>query len=312
MELDHIIGNDQVKDYIIQAVAHNKVSHAYIIEGEKGSGKKLIADAFVSLLGTGSPDVIRVTHQKPNIITVDEVREQIVNTVDIKPYKYDHKIYIIDEAEKMGLPAQNAILKTVEEPPAYGILFFLTSARGALLDTIISRCVTLQTRPVADADLMNYLIHSCYMSEEEARFITGYAMGNIGKAKMAADSESFREMRENLFSLLRDLDELTLYETVLRVKKLTAYKDQLDDLLDLVMLWYRDLLLVMSELASSLVLTGEYAGLQRQSGKISPLSVNLVFERIQEMRKRFKANVNFDASLEMLFIQMNRDFYDNI
>ena len=74
MGLDQIIGNERVKEYIRQAVAHKKVSHAYIIEGEKGSGKKLITDAFISLLGVDAPDVIRVTHEKPNIISVDEIR----------------------------------------------------------------------------------------------------------------------------------------------------------------------------------------------------------------------------------------------
>ena len=310
MKLDHIIGNEHVKEYMKQAAAHNKVSHAYIIEGEKGSGKKLIAESFVSLLGVGIPDVIRVTHQKPNIISVDEVREQIVNTIEIKPYKYDYKIYLIDEAEKMGLQAQNAILKTVEEPPPYGILFFLTTSRGALLDTIISRCVTLQTKPVHDRDLIRFLADTCQISEEEARFAAGYAMGNIGKAKQVVNSESFQEMKEDVWSVLRGMDERSVYEIIGEIKKLGKYKDQLDEFMDLIMLWYRDLLLVISGLSSRIVLSGEYEHLLRQSRKISSLSVNMVFDRIQLMRKRHKANVNFEASLELMFVQMNKDFYE--
>ena len=310
MGLDQIIGNERVKEYIRQAVSHKKVSHAYIIEGEKGSGKKLITDAFVSLLNVDLPDVIRVTHEKPNIISVDEIRDQVVNTIDIKPYKYNYKVYIIDEAEKMGIQAQNAILKTVEEPPSYGILFLLTSSKGALLDTITSRCVCLQTRPVPDIELEAYLRTTCQLSREEARFAAGYAMGNIGKAKSAAVSDSFQEMKEEIVSVLRLLDESSLYQLSEFVKKLGKYKDRLHELMDITMLWYRDLLMIMSGLPEQIVLKNEYEYLYRQSQKISPLSVNLAFDRIQLMRSRFKANVNYEASLEMMFIQLRGDFFD--
>lgn len=308
MGLDDIIGNERIKEYIRQAVSHKMVSHAYIIEGEKGSGKKLIADAFVSLLGVGAPDIIRVTHEKPNNISVDEIREQVVNTIDIKPYKYDYKVYIIDEAEKMGLPAQNAILKTVEDPPSYGLLFLLTASKGALLETIISRCVCLQTRPVPDRELEDYLRTACRLTQEEARFAAGYAMGNLGKAKNVAESDLFQEMREDMLSLLRQLDESSLYQLADSVKKLGKYKDYFYDLMDITMLWYRDLLLVLSGLTEQIVLKGEYEYLYRQSKKISPMSVNLAFDRIQLTRDRFKANVNYEASLEIMFIQMCRDF----
>ena len=311
MGLDNIIGNERIKEYIRQAVSHKKVSHAYIIEGEKGSGKKLITDAFVSLLGVDAPDIIRVTHEKPNNISVDEIREQVINTIDIKPYKYDYKVYIIDEAEKMGIPAQNAILKTVEDPPSYGLLFLLTTSKGALLETIISRCVCLQTRPIPDRELEDYLIAACLLSEEEARFAAGYAMGNIGKAKNVAESELFQEMKEDMISLLRQLDQSSLYQLSGPIKKLGKYKDHFNDLMDITILWYRDLLMVLSGLPDQIVLQGEYESLYRQSKKISPLSVNLAFDRIQLARDRFKANVNYEASLEMMFIQMCRDFMTN-
>ena len=76
------------------------------------------------------------------------------------------------------------------------------------------------------------------------------------------------------------------------------------------MLWYRDLLMIMSGLPEQIVLKNEYEYLYRQSQKISPLSVNLAFDRIQLMRSRFKANVNYEASLEMMFIQLRGDFFD--
>lgn len=67
-------------------------------------------------LGHNQPDIIYVNHEKPNTISVDDIRTQVNNDIDVKPYSSEHKIYIIDEAEKMNQQAQNALLKTIEEP----------------------------------------------------------------------------------------------------------------------------------------------------------------------------------------------------
>ena len=173
-----ILGNERLKEHFQTAVKQNKISHAYIIEGEKGSGKKMIAAAFAKILQCedrkeeegengavkacgactsciqvehkNHPDVIWVSHEKAGVISVGEIREQIVNTMDVMPYKGPYKIYIVDEAEKMNLAAQNAILKTIEEPPEYGIILLLTTNRGAFLPTILSRCILLSVKPVED------------------------------------------------------------------------------------------------------------------------------------------------------------------
>ena len=87
------------------------------------------------------PDIIYVTHEKPNTLSVADIRSQLVNDVDVKPYSSRYKIYIVDEAEKMNQQAQNALLKTIEEPPAYAVIILLTTNADAFLPTILSRCV---------------------------------------------------------------------------------------------------------------------------------------------------------------------------
>ena len=84
------------------------------------------------------PDIIYVKHEKPNTISIDEIREQLINDVMIKPYSSPYKIYIIDEAQKLTLQAQNALLKTIEEPPAYAVVMLLADNPDALLPTISS------------------------------------------------------------------------------------------------------------------------------------------------------------------------------
>ena len=133
-----ILGNEQIIEHLQNAIRMGKVSHAYILNAPESSGKRLIAEAFAATLqceekGTepcgmchsckqavshNHPDIIYVRHEKPNTISVDDIRVQINQDIAVKPYSSPYKIYIVDEAEKMNVQAQNALLKTIEEPPA--------------------------------------------------------------------------------------------------------------------------------------------------------------------------------------------------
>ena len=147
-----IIGHEQIIDHLSTALKNNKISHAYIINGDNGTGKHILAEAFAKALqcetGDGDscgmchsclqaesknhPDIIEVTHEKSGSIGVDDVRSQINNDIIIKPYSSKYKIYIVDEAEKLTPQAQNALLKTIEEPPEYGVILLLTNSMSAL------------------------------------------------------------------------------------------------------------------------------------------------------------------------------------
>ena len=143
-----VVGHQEIITHLQNAISMNKVSHAYLFGGESGSGKKMMASLFAMTLqcekhgvepcmecasckkaqNKNHPDIIYVTHEKPNTISIDEIREQLINDVMIKPYSSPYKIYVIDEAQKLTLQAQNALLKTIEEPPAYACLLY-TSPR---------------------------------------------------------------------------------------------------------------------------------------------------------------------------------------
>ena len=270
-DINDILGNERVKEHFIAAVHHKKISHAYIIEGDKGSGKKMLAFAFSKILqcetrqkteeeracnqcesciqmeNKDHPDVIWVSHEKAGVISVGEIREQVVNTVDIMPYKGPYKIYIIDEAEKMNVAAQNAILKTIEEPPEYAIIFLLTTNRGAFLDTILSRCILLETKPVSGKMIERYLGERYKIPEEEAEFASGFSLGNIGKAESIILFEEFRELKDLTLDILRYIHEIESYEIADKVKEYKKYKAQIDDFFDIFLMWFRDILLLKAD-----------------------------------------------------------------
>ena len=177
MDFRSIVGHEDIIKHFKSSIDMDKVSHAYIINGEEGSGKKMLARVFAKTLQcesgasepcnscksclqceTGNqPDIIVVSHEKPGVISVDEIREQVLDSICIKPYSSKYKIYIIPDAQLMNPQAQNALLKTIEEPPEYGIILLLTNNLDKMLETVKSRCMILTTKPIRERNMNDYL-----------------------------------------------------------------------------------------------------------------------------------------------------------
>ena len=236
-----IYGQEQIKEHLQNVLSTGKVSHAYILNGEKSSGKEFIAKVFAmalqceedgkepcqkchscrQALSGNHPDIIRVIHEKPNTISVDDIRTQVNGDVAIKPYSGKYKVYILSEAEKMTAQAQNALLKTLEEPPEYAVIMLLTSNVNALLPTIVSRCVTLDMKPVPDEVVRRFLCGQMQVPDYKAEVCVAFARGNIGKAKALASSEDFEKVKAEALSLLKYIQEMDLNEIIAAVKKIT-------------------------------------------------------------------------------------------
>ena len=323
-----IIGQEQLKEHLRNAVRSRKVSHAYILNGEKSSGKEFIARIFamslqcekkevdpcqvchscLQALSGNHPDIIYVTHEKPNTISVDDIRTQINADIAIKPYSSEYKIYIVNEAEKMNAQAQNALLKTLEEPPAYGVILLLTSNLEALLPTILSRCVVLNIKPVADQQVKKYLMEQLKVPDYKAEVCTAFARGNIGKAKALAASEDFEKVKTEVLSLLKYIQEMELYEMIAAIKKITEYKLDINDYLDIMMIWYRDVLLFKATKDMSHVIFREkISSLQKVADRTSYEGIERVIHALEQAQNRLNANVNLELTMELLLLTMKED-----
>ena len=201
-----IVGNEQIIEHLQNAISMGKVSHAYIINGPQLSGKMMIAEAFARALqcekeGTDGCGECKSCHQaddqKPNNISVDDIRTQLNNDIVIKPYSSKYKIYIVDEAEKMNQQAQNALLKTIEEPPAYAVIMLLTTNADSFLQTIRSRCITLNMKSVKDEVIKAYLMNEKHIPDYQADISAAFAQGIVGKAVKLASSDEFNELKES-------------------------------------------------------------------------------------------------------------------
>nr|WP_294528798.1 DNA polymerase III subunit delta' [uncultured Blautia sp.] len=320
---NNVIGHEEIIRHLQNAIKTGKISHSYIFTGEPGSGKRLLAGIYAMTLqceaggenacgkcesckramGKNHPDIIMVKHEKPNTISIDEIREQVVNDVDIKPYSSPHKIYIIPDAEIMTPQAQNALLKTIEEPPEYAVIMLLTSNVDGLLPTIRSRCVRLDLKVVDDGLVKKYLMEHLHVPDYQAEIDASFAHGSIGKAKEAATSQEFADITQKALKILKYADSMEVYELTEAIKNLSSEKQNINDYLDIFQFWFRDVLMFKATREiDNLVFKQEINYIREQASQRSYENLEKILEALDKIKVRLRANVNTELALELLFL----------
>lgn len=318
-----IIGHEEIIKHLKNAIQSGKVSHSYLLSGEAGSGKKMIARSFAAALqcekggteaclvcdsckkaiGNNHPDIIYVKHEKPNVISVDEVREQVIHDAIIRPYYSKYKIYIIPDAELLNVQAQNALLKTIEEPPEYVVIMLLVKNADVLLPTILSRCVRLDLKVVDDSIVKQYLMEHLHIPDYQAEVDASFAHGNIGKAKEAATSQEFSDMTEKALRLLKYSGEMEVFELTEQIKSFASDKSKIEDYLDVFQFWFRDVLMFKAvREIDNLVFKQEINFIREQARERSYENLENILEEIDKTKVRLRANVNLELALELLFL----------
>lgn len=341
MKYSDIIGQQHIKEHFINAVKNNTVSHAYIINGEKSTGKSMLAETFaMSVMCEGedekpcmkcksctkiankrNPDfikLIRDTEKKADIIRIDEIRSQIIDSMYDRPYNGHHKVYIIEDADKMNVQAQNAILKTLEEPPKYAVLLLTTTNVERLLPTIISRCIILNMRPVKDNIIKQFLREKGGVSEDSIDIITAIAGGNVGRAKLLLDDDEFINFQDSITDILIDIPR-TGYRRILEAvdticiltgrdkKKKTKTKSKYgpEDVFDIFMLWYRDILLYKAtDDIEGLIFRNHKTEIAIQAGFFRFDALDKIFHEIEDARGKIRSFINYEATMELLLINI--------
>lgn len=332
-----ILGNEMVKEYFARTLANGQISHAYILTGETGMGRKTLTKAFamtllcennktgsqehaptqgepcgkchscVQFLSDNHPDVIYVTHEG-NTIGVDDVRDQLNATVAIKPYSSAYKIYIVDEAEKMTVQAQNALLKTLEEPPAYVVILLLTTRSDAFLSTISSRCITLKLKPLYDDVIRDYLTDTLHVEKSEADICTAFARGNLGKAISLSSSDEFAAMRRQVLTLLKNVQTMDIAQMMEMLKQWKESGLDIKECIDFMQLWYRDVLMFKAtQDTAGFIFKDEYRYIREAAAKSSFHGIEEILEAMDRARKRLDANVNFELTMELMLLTIKEN-----
>ncbi len=209
MGFEGLLGNERLKENLRSSIKRGRISHFYLISGPSGSGKRtlarLLAGAILckgeekpcgscpacrKVFGNGHPDFITIDDPEKKVVPVDLIR-QARGDIYIRPNEADRKIYLFPRAQDMEAPGQNALLKVLEEPPAYGVFILLTDNPQKLLPTIRSRCTELALSALPEEISRKALEKKFPQATKEAVAAAVYRSGGfLGQAEAILESGS--------------------------------------------------------------------------------------------------------------------------
>ena len=319
---EEIRGNTPLVEQLRRSAASGRSSHAYLFLGGAGAGKRLIANTFAKALqceGEKRPcDSCKSCHafnhgNHPDVIyfqplkngktyTIEDVREQLLETVDLKPFQYEKKIYIIEKADPLNIQSQNALLKTLEEPPAHAVFLLLAERAEAFLPTILSRVVVMKIRPLSAETIADYLMQAGHLAEE-SHILSAYAQGRIGQALELVEDEGFREMRQDILGKLEVLPSMSEGDAYLLAKDLEGYKNDLR-FLDIMELWYRDLLTAKSLREEGYLIQRDKKDAIFRAAKEPAALLAKKAAAVRTARMRLAQNANFRLTMEVMLMDL--------
>ena len=306
MYFEDIIGQDFAKKYMTNSIKNNKVNHAYMFDGIDGIGKNKFAQEFAKVLLdveniSSSPDYINI---KPdgNSIKIAQVRN-LQEDIIVKPHK-NYKIYVINKAEKMTVEAQNAILKTLEEPPQYAIMILITNNKEALLDTIKSRCETIKFLPIPILILTKYLTKTG-IEENRAKLLATFSRGSIEKALELSQSVEFSIMREDIQKYIQSILDKDIVQILDIPNDMDKYKGEITSLLDMMINYFRDIMISKERVKKDMIINGDkITFINNMSKKISYSQVSKIIDIIEETKKNIRSNCNFNVSVQVMALNI--------
>ncbi len=324
-QFENIVGNTAIITSLQSAILNNKISHCYILDGEVGIGKKTIANTFAKALqcevGGVNPcgkcvscksfesgnhtDIVKVGPVKNKSIGVDDVREQVNEVVSIKPYRSKYKIFIIDNGELITVQGQNAMLKTIEEPPSYVIFLIMTNNSKSFLPTILSRAVLLKLRPLTKEIVQDYLLTKVDMPIDDIEMYAAFSSGNIGKALTLMENEEFKIMRDEVIEIMINLIDENLVDSLLSYSFFEKNKNNIDQVLDIMSIWYRDVLIYNETKNMEYILQKDRKNdIISCSEKLTSQNLIKKIEYIKEVTQSLESYSNFQITMEVMCLKL--------
>jgi DNA polymerase-3 subunit delta' len=333
-------------------------AHAYLFRGPRGSGKRAAARAFAAEIlaaGSGDPEGARRRalldpSPHPDLVwlaprgaqhLVEEVRDQVIRASAYRPFEGEERVFVIEQADAMRDDSQNALLKTLEEPPAFDHLLLLSSEPEALLETITSRCQEVAFAPLPVEAVAEALSGQGSPTEltaaarlsggdvERARFLLGEAGRELrdqaeAMAAAAADPEAAGAPWRALLDAAESAGEEAEIETRARLEEAEASRrrsareigeearragrrhrtEVLDLGLELCAAWLRDLGAVASGAPEVVLGSDRIERLRSAAVAVDPLAARRCVELVVDTRRRLDLNVSEELALEALFFRL--------
>jgi DNA polymerase-3 subunit delta' len=309
---------------LTNSIKKNRLAHAYLFEGARGTGKKEIALFLAKSLFCRNLNGITPCHSCSNCKRIDSGNHPDVHVIEpdglsIKKQQIQHlqeefsktgveskqKYYIINQADKMTLNASNSLLKFLEEPNQHTTAILLTEQINQMLDTIISRCQTLTFRPMPKEILVSQLIDEG-IKPAQANLVVQLT-NSLEQALNLANDDWFAEARKVVLQLCEVLDSNSQHVVIFIQEKWLGHfqdREQTERGLDILLVYYRDLLSALIGEEDSIILSDQIDQLKHRALQTSQKQVIQKMNAILEAKKRLSANVQTQLLMEQLGLNL--------
>ncbi|MCX7923785.1 MAG: AAA family ATPase [Clostridia bacterium] len=327
MDFNAIVGQEEVIGSLKGAIKSSKIGHAYMFYGPKGIGKSTVARVFAGLLlcngnysnvsckecppclmyNEGSNPDFHIIESSGASIGVEDIRK-LQSDVIIRPMYSQRKVYLIRDADKMTVQAQNSLLKTLEEPPEYTVIILTASNYDALLETIRSRVLKYSFKKNSYSEVKNLLEARFGGRLKGLDFIASYSDGIVGTALELAGSDDFVLLREKVVEIIVKLMDSRLLSVFEIYDFFEANKNNVDTIFNIMLSFYRDLLVVKGSGKEKMLINSDKKDIIVSNApgfSISKLIANI--ETIEAAHKNIKQNANYQLSIEVMLMKLQEE-----
>lgn len=303
MYFENIIGQDFAKKYIINSIKKDRINNAYIFEGIEGIGKTTFSYEFAKILLEredikNSPDFINIYPEDKNSIKISQIRE-LISDIIIKPHS-NKKVYIIHNSETMTLQSQNALLKTLEEPPSYAIIILITTNKESIIDTIKSRCDIIKFVPISTFNIEKYLDS---LGIKNSSIIANFSRDSIGKALELSSSDKFRNIREDVCNYIENILKKDLLYSMDNINSIDIYKNDIITVMDILITFFRDVMMLKQGI-NNIINIDKMSVIQSISKEISSNKISKIIDIIEDIKNKLNSNCSFSICMQVMFFNI--------
>src|SRR4030095_12749381 len=322
MGFSQIVGHQKQLEIVRQALNHGRLHHAYLFVGMEGVGKKTIALGLAkgihcsaaacdfcgmcgvcALIQDANHADVRIMEPLAGKkeISIQQIRE-LEKELNFRSFSGKKKIAILDQATLMNLSAQNALLKTLEDPPRDSLLILIAANGGALLPTLRSRCLRISFGPLTRDLISGFLVSRKGLAAETAEFLAGMSLGSLG-AVVSIDTQELLERRREWVRLISGLRAGDYRAATDAADALAGSKEDSLRFLEWIESWFRDLLVYsVTRNQQAVVNVDMLSQIQQQS---ATADFERLFSRIQEAKAAIggiQRNLNRRMMIEDLIL----------